>query len=28
LLDNLVLQRRDGQCELHLTTVRIWDGRR
>jgi hypothetical protein len=28
LLYDLVFQRRDGQRELHLSTVSIWDGRR
>ena len=28
LLDDFVFQRRHGQCKLHLTAVRIWDGRR
>src|SRR5271167_3394524 len=27
-LDDLILQRREGQRELHLSTVSIWDGRR
>ena len=26
LLNNLVLQRRDDQRELHLSPVRLWDG--
>ena len=28
LLDCLVLHGREGQRELHLSTVSIWDGRR
>jgi hypothetical protein len=28
LLDESVQHRRDGQRELHLNPVRIWDGRR
>ena len=28
LLDDLVLHSPHGQCKLHLTAVRIWDGRR
>jgi hypothetical protein len=28
LLNDFVLQRCDGQRELHLSTVSIWDGRR
>src|SRR5215472_3352052 len=28
LLDDFVFQCRDGQCELHLTAVCIWDGPR
>src|SRR5215472_13748455 len=28
LLNDFVLQCRDGQCELHLTAVCIWDGPR
>src|SRR5215471_284962 len=27
-LHRAVLYRRDGHCELHWTTARIWDGRR
>ena len=28
LLDKFVLHCRHGQCELHLITMSIWDGRR
>jgi hypothetical protein len=28
LLDESIQYRRDGQCKLHCSTIRIWGGRR